>query len=780
MWTHLDGSARRTVTVTPTSPTHHHVGLGLGLASCAQLQGQRHDDKQHGTMTNNTKTTTTDDNDATMGRQRRRRQRHNNPSTMEYRVAGADMAHSTGIIPFKLSAQRFCPYPPIRGADGSKSCSIGRLTDPCPFFLTPTSIPLYPAMAPATSETVDGPRKRKHTTGDPNNSEIARMERQAELQRQRAAKKQKGAPVPPASTSATTAATLASSSQRQPSVEMEEVEDKDVYAPRAGPRNSSRILELADGSDDDDKELPAVINVASSATPSDADITTVDDSDDNEESRAGDWEDEDAPETAEEELARLSQDWTAPIYVFFKEKVKIEIVRGRRCHVFQCAATNCLGANGRGVRRFLDKKDAKLTGNLHKHAIWCWGEKTVKAANSTANAASAREALASAKSLDVSITALFKRAAKATVTYSHCQHTTAEARAEFVRWVCESKRPFQIVNDRAFRSLMKTGRPGYTIPSAETLSRDVKKVFTNVRQRIAKMMQEYEGQLNFATDAWTSPNNCAFVAFTVHFEHEGEPISMLLDIVELAKSHSGKNLADTFKKVLADFGVEDKPEDDSEDDEDGLGNERAGMSAAEIAELEESLGPVRALLTKLRAFSNAVKRSSTLLLPAWLAMLKKLALRVRNMPRDVLTRWNSTFEMLEFAITYRGAIDAMTSERSLNLRNTPSLSKVIPAMDHIDATLATTMDDMTVPPSIRAAVAIGKRTLNKYYNKTDHTEVYRIAMVLDPQHKLEYFTKAGWEQEWINAACNIVRDEYDRTYALCEVDDPVEISKFSL
>lgn len=63
------------------------------------------------------------------------------------------------------------------------------------------------------------------------------------------------------------------------------------------------------------------------------------------------------------------------------------------------------------------------------------------------------------------------------------------SRAEFVRWVCESKRPFQIVNDRAFKSLMKTGRPGYTIPSAETLSRDVKMVFTNVRQRIAKMMQ---------------------------------------------------------------------------------------------------------------------------------------------------------------------------------------------------------------------------------------------------------------------------------------------------
>jgi hypothetical protein len=37
------------------------------------------------------------------------------------------------------------------------------------------------------------------------------------------------------------------------------------------------------------------------------------------------------------------------------------------------------------------------------------------------------------------------------------------------------------------------------------------------------------------------------------------------------------------------------------------------------------------------------------------------------MPRDVSTRWNSTFDMLEFAIEYRAAIDAVTSIRDLNL-----------------------------------------------------------------------------------------------------------------
>ena len=73
--------------------------------------------------------------------------------------------------------------------------------------------------------------------------------------------------------------------------------------------------------------------------------------------------------------------------------------------------------------------------------------------------------------------------------YSHRQHTNTEARAKIVRWVAESKRPFEIVVDRGFQSLMKTGRPEYYIPSPATVSQDVKKVFVNVRKRMVTMLQ---------------------------------------------------------------------------------------------------------------------------------------------------------------------------------------------------------------------------------------------------------------------------------------------------
>ncbi len=105
---------------------------------------------------------------------------------------------------------------------------------------------------------------------------------------------------------------------------------------------------------------------------------------------------------------------------------------------------------------------------------------------------------------------------------------------------------------------MKTGRPECYIPSAETLSRDVKNVFVRVRGRIAKGLQEYNGKLNFATDGWSSPNHKSYIAITVHFERSGKPFSMLLDLVEVAESHTGVNLGIAFTDVLKKFGIEDK------------------------------------------------------------------------------------------------------------------------------------------------------------------------------------------------------------------------------
>jgi hypothetical protein len=122
-------------------------------------------------------------------------------------------------------------------------------------------------------------------------------------------------------------------------------------------------------------------------------------------------------------------------------------------------------------------------------------------------------------------------------------------------------------------------------------------------------------------------------------------------------------------------------------------------------------------------------------------------------------------------------------------------------MDYLDAHLADAASDVKYSISIKAAVSIGLKTLNHYYDKTDHSEVFRIAMgtsihssasikfiyitaVLHPRHKLQYFKNANWPQDWINTAKDIVREEFDRSYASSEVEEvpttQVSLSLFHL
>ena len=123
--------------------------------------------------------------------------------------------------------------------------------------------------------------------------------------------------------------------------------------------------------------------------------------------------------------------------------------------------------------------------------------------------------------------------------------------------MAESNHLASIVTDPELIDLLTTGHNHLKVLSPNTVRRDVKVAYVKCREHISKFLQEHSGLVHFATDAWTSTNHHACVAWTVHFKHNGAMLAFLLDIVELLESHTGITLAKAFQQMLETFGLQD-------------------------------------------------------------------------------------------------------------------------------------------------------------------------------------------------------------------------------
>jgi hypothetical protein len=147
---------------------------------------------------------------------------------------------------------------------------------------------------------------------------------------------------------------------------------------------------------------------------------------------------------------------------------------------------------------------------------------------------------------------------------------------------------------------------------------------------------------------------------------------------ELADLVEGLDLEELMTRMEQDGG-------EADDNVEGWVNELEEMTRLEREDVEGNVRPLTLVLVKvgsescrirhsltsvlqLRKFAFALLRSTTILLPEWFKALEALKMAVRKMPRDVSTRWNSTFLMLDFALGHRTAIDQMAADKSNDLR----------------------------------------------------------------------------------------------------------------
>ena len=175
----------------------------------------------------------------------------------------------------------------------------------------------------------------------------------------------------------------------------------------------------------------------------------------------------------------------------------VEYINGRLAHFFPCGAQKCKSPIG-GVHRYQDSKDKSFTANLKQHANLCFGKEAVHSG--------CKGVIPSGPS--GTIYAAFGRQNCQPVTHTSLHvHTNDETRqeihfnvhvhlwqdlhtrAQLVRWITESNRPINIINDHLLRDLLTAGRPSITLPSWTTISRDIHESFKKCQQCIGKLLQ---------------------------------------------------------------------------------------------------------------------------------------------------------------------------------------------------------------------------------------------------------------------------------------------------
>ncbi|KAL1686623.1 hypothetical protein GGG16DRAFT_41121, partial [Schizophyllum commune] len=131
------------------------------------------------------------------------------------------------------------------------------------------------------------------------------------------------------------------------------------------------------------------------------------------------------------------------------------------------------------------------------------------------------------------------------------------------------------------------------------------------------------------------------------------------EVLDKLLSSLAKDL-DIEEETMPDVDdVADGDEGASVDDIDVPDEALPDLTAEEQQDLKTSLQPIKFMLVKLRKLAFKIINSSTILLPAWKEILTELGLRIKLLPRDVRTRWNSTYDMLVSALEHRDAIDKM-------------------------------------------------------------------------------------------------------------------------
>ncbi|KAK0150377.1 Zinc finger BED domain-containing protein 1 [Merluccius polli] len=384
-----------------------------------------------------------------------------------------------------------------------------------------------------------------------------------------------------------------------------------------------------------------------------------------------------------------------------------------------------------------------------------------------------------------------------------------------VYFICKDMRPYSVVENEGFRSMVQTLEPRYVIPSRQYITDiAVPNLYKEVKTNVLECLGLAE-KVGLTCDAWTSRATESYVTITVHhITDEWKLESCVLQTRAMYDSHTGENIAALLKEAVAEWQLDTKDPVLVTDNAANMhvAAELAGMShircfahslnlasqkALKVPAVDRLLGRIRrvtAFFRRSTIASHQLKQKQDL-----------LKLPKHKLITDVVTRWNSSYDMVDRFLEQQPAIcaallstEVRRSEKdifTLTEADITCAEAVIKALKPMkDATLVMSeesmptvsiiaplyaklvrgteehLDDTQTIKSIKAAIAtdLGKRYAG------DEQDTLRMASALDPRFKdLPFLSEAEASDIYFRMTDAAV-DHLTKQQNQGEVDSPME------
>ncbi|XP_062566541.1 E3 SUMO-protein ligase ZBED1-like [Saccostrea cucullata] len=245
------------------------------------------------------------------------------------------------------------------------------------------------------------------------------------------------------------------------------------------------------------------------------------------------------------------------------------------------------------------------------------------------------------------------------------------------RLIIKDLRPYSMVESSEFRDLVNTLDPRYIVPNRKTFSEvAIPNLYRECKADVTQKLSCAE-MVALTTDGWTSRGTDSYITITACFiDGDWNLINNVLQTRAMPENHTAENIANVLKAAITEWNLPSPPVPPIVSD-----NAKNMVKAAELLETSFYLGcfahtlnlaaqkalqvpSVNNLLTKVRKIVAFFHRS-TIGATALKTQTDLLGLPNHKLIMDVVTRWNSAYDMFTRYLELQVAVTAVIRNKNL-------------------------------------------------------------------------------------------------------------------